>query len=110
MVSFDGEEVQVKFRDFVVFYGLEGKEGFTAIFEEEGDARGVFFGLEGDDVVVTGALHDLGQVLDVEAEGHVLEASVSLETLFLEVEGNQGNMGGIHSLDGETSAGDLNVN
>ena len=81
----------------------------TVGFEDESHGGGVFFGLHGDDIVVTSALHDLGEVLDVETQSHVLEGSEALETVFLEVQGNKGDVGGTHSLDGETSTRDIDV-
>jgi len=99
LFTVDGQQVKVEFRNLITLVA----------FEDESHGGGVFFGLHGDDIVITSALHDLGEILDVETQGHVLEGSEAGETVFLEVQGNEGDVGGIHSLDGETSTGDIDV-
>jgi len=81
----------------------------TVVFKDKSHGRRIFFSLHGDNIVITSALHDLGEVLDVETQSHVLKGSEALETVFLEVQGNEGNVGGVHSLDGETSTRDIDV-
>jgi hypothetical protein len=99
LFTVDGQQVEVEFRDLVSL----------GIFKDKSHGRRIFFGLHGDNIVITSALHDLGEVLDVETQSHVLEGSEAGETVFLEVQSDKGNVGGIHSLDGETSRRDVDV-
>lgn len=48
----------------------------------------------------TGALEDLGEGGESQAEGGVVVASVLLEAFLAETEGTEGDVGGIHSLEG----------
>ena len=68
----------------------------TGALEHEGHGIGAVIGLDGDDVIVAGALEHLGHVGEVDAHGDVAVAAVVLEALGSEEEGNQGNVAGVH--------------
>ena len=50
----------------------------------------------------TSTLEDLGEGGESQAEGGVVVASVLLEAFLAETEGTEGDVGGIHSLEGTT--------
>ena len=55
--------------------------GLTGRLEHEGEGVASVLGLEGDDVVVSGALEHLGDGREVEAEGDGAVAAVVLKAL-----------------------------
>mmetsp|Transcript_6029 Transcript_6029/g.15552 ORF Transcript_6029/g.15552 Transcript_6029/m.15552 type:complete len:342 (+) Transcript_6029:39-1064(+) len=67
--------------------------------EQEGDVVGLILALDGDDVVVAGALDHLHEVADVQAHGDVPVAPVVLEPLGLQQDVDQGDVARVHGLE-----------
>ena len=65
--------------------------------------------LDGDDVIVVGAFQDLGERGHVHADAHIAVAAVVLEAVGLELHSDQGHVGGVHGLQGDASAGAVEV-
>lgn len=80
---------------------LELELGHAALggrLEGHGESISTLDGLEGDDVLVAGALEDLGEVGGVEAERDGLVAAVLGEAVRAHHESAQGHVGGVHRL------------
>ena len=77
--------------------------------EHEGEGVALVLGLEGHDVVVAGALEDLGHVGGVEAEGDGTVAPEMVEAGGAEGDGHEGHVGGVHGLDGQLILGAVDV-
>lgn len=77
--------------------------------EHEGEGVALVLGLEGHDVVVAGALEDLGHVGRVEAEGDGAVAPEVVEAGGAEGDGHEGHVGGVHGLDGKLILGAVDV-
>lgn len=73
-----------------------------AALEDEVEHVGGILGLEGQDILVLGGAQHLGEGGQVDTEGDVAVASVGGETLGLEHHGDQGNVGVVHGLQGDT--------
>ena len=58
-------------------------------------------GLDSDDVIVVGALKNLGEARHVHANAHVAVASVVLEAVGLELHRHQRHVGRVHCLQGD---------
>ncbi|KAM2617877.1 hypothetical protein COP2_035808 [Malus domestica] len=70
-------------------------------FEHEGDGIAAVVSLDGDDVIISGAPEHLGHVAEVHTHGDVAVASVVLEALRSEKEGNECHVAEVHDLKGE---------
>ena len=81
----------------------------TWTFEHEGDGITAVIGLEGDDIVVTGALEHLGHVVEVHAHGYVAVAAIVLEALGSEKKRHEGDVAGVHGLEREAGGGAVEV-
>ena len=77
--------------------------------EHEGKAVGRVLGLEGDDVGVVGAFEDLAEVAAVESKTDVPVATEVVEAITAEGNGAKGDVGAVHSLDGKSLLGAVNV-
>jgi hypothetical protein len=91
---------------------VHGELGDTlglGVLEDEFQVAWVVLGLEGDGVTGVGELHDLGEGGNAETKDHGSIGTVVLEALRGEVERDQGDVGSIHSLEGQTSCADVNV-
>lgn len=73
----------------------------TGALEHEGDGVAAIVGLEGDDVVVAGALEHLGHVVEVHSHGKIAVAAVVLEALGSEEQSHQRHVAGVHGLERE---------
>lgn len=87
----------------------EEKEERTRAFEHESDSVAAVVGLDGDDVVITSTLKHLGHVVEVHAHGDVAVAAVVLEALGSEEESDEGDVAGVHGLEGEPGGGAVKV-
>jgi hypothetical protein len=81
----------------------------TGRLEHEGDGVGPVVGLDGDDVVVSGAAEHLGHVVEVHAHGEVAVAAVVLEPLGAEEQRDERDVAGIHGLQREPRPGAVEV-
>jgi len=77
--------------------------------EQESELLPLVLGLEGYHVVVVGALEDLAEVGGVEAEGDVAVAPVVVEAVAAESDDAEGDVGGVHRLDGHALGGAVDV-
>jgi len=73
-------------------------------FKHEGDGVSVVLTLHGDGIIVRSALEDLGEVLELHTHGDVAVAAIVLKTVRAELEGDEGDMGGIHGLQAKSRA------
>lgn len=73
----------------------------TLALKSEGDHAAGVLGPEGDGIVVTGALEDLGHGAQVDAELEAAVAAVVLEALGVEHEGDQRDVARVHGLEGD---------
>lgn len=76
----------------------DGSTMLTGRLEHEGEGVASILGLEGDDVVVAGALEDLGDRGKVEAERDGAVAAVVLESLATHQKRDERNVRGVHGL------------
>ena len=67
-------------------------------FKSKLKSAGVLVSLKGDRIVSSSELHNLYQAFDVDTQNHIGVTSVRLEPFTAEIERNQGNVRGIHSL------------
>ena len=74
--------------------------GSLSFWVVESDLEGwwVLVGWESDRVSWVSELHHLGEVVDVDSKNDILIASVGLKSLHAQIQGNEGNMGGVHGL------------
>lgn len=86
-----------------------GDAGLLGVLEHEGDVVAVVVGLKGDGVVVASALKDLGHGGKVDAKGDVAVGTEMLETFGAEEEGDEGDVGRVHGLEGDAGAGAVEV-
>ena len=77
--------------------------------EHEGEGVSLVLGLEGHDVVVAGALEDLGHVGRVEAKGDGAVTPEVVEAGGAEGDGHEGHVRGVHGLDGQLILGAVDV-
>lgn len=90
---------QFKVSDSILFGRLEHeREGICGIF-----------GFECDDIFVSGALQDFAHIGRVESEADGTITTEVVEAAGLEVHLYEGNVGGVHGLDGEFVFGAVNV-
>jgi len=103
----DGAVLGVGDREVLLVEGDEvhGELGDTlglGVLEDEFQVAWVVLGLESDRVAGVGKLHDLGEGGNAETKDHGSVGTVVLEALRGEVERDQGDVGSIHSLEGQT--------
>jgi hypothetical protein len=90
--------------------GNQNKRSYrTGGLKHEGDRVSAVVGLDGDDVVIASAAQHLGHVGKVHAHGEVTVAAVVLEALGAEQEGDEGDVAGVHGLEGEAGGGAVEV-
>ena len=88
----------------------KGKKKYhTRAFKHEGDSVTAVIGLDGDNVIISGALQHLGHVIEIHSHGDVPIAAVVLEALRSEEQSNKGYVAGIHSLERESGGGAVEV-
>lgn len=75
------------------------REKLTGCLEEELDlVLIVMAGFHGNLVIVGSTLEDLCKIDEIHAKHHITIASKSLEAVFVQVDGNQRNVRGVHGL------------
>jgi len=85
------------------------RERLTGALKHESDGIATIIGLNGDDIVITGALEHLGHVSKVHPHGNVPIATIVLEPLSSEEQSNKSDMAGVHGLERETGGGAIEV-
>jgi len=75
------------------------KQKRTGVLESQGKDISGIVGLEGDDIVVSGTAQDLGKGDQVDSQSKRAIASVGLESIVTEQEGNEGDVGVVHGLE-----------
>lgn len=74
------------------------KQNLTGVLEGQGEDIGGIISLKGDDIVVSGTAQDLGERDQVDAEGERAIASVGLESIVTEQQGNKSDVRVVHGL------------
>ena len=92
MLLVNVHELQVVLANAVIFAALE---------DQVQHIRGVL-GLEGQDILVLSSAQHLGEGGEVETEGNVAVAAVGGKSFCLEHHGDQGDVGVVHGLQGNT--------
>ena len=88
---------------------VDGLSGSLGVLKSQLQRRGVLVSLKHQGVVVASKLQHLGEVGDVNSERLGGIGAEGLKTVGRDVERHQGDVGGVHSLDGETVVGDVDV-
>lgn len=88
MLNVEAEQVQLE---------LSASAGLGVLELDLQEAR-ISIGLECDRVISVGEFHNLGQVVDVDAEDDVGVAAVGLKALHAEVQRDKGNVRGVYGL------------
>ncbi len=81
----------------------------TGALEHEGDGVAAIVSLDGDDVIVAGALEHFGHVVEVHPHRHVTVTAVVFEALGSKEQSHQSHVAGIHGLEGKASGGAVEV-
>lgn len=89
MLAIDGNQVQVEL----------GSSLSLGVLEDDLQVGGFLVCLESDLVAVVSELHDFSQISDRDSDNHVGVSTVVVEALHGQVEGHEGNMGGVHGLE-----------
>lgn len=85
------------------------RKDHTGGLKQQRQSVGLVIRLESHNVVVPGALDDLGKGLNIHANGHVAVTAKVLKALRAKEEDNKGHMGGVHGLHGNPRVGAVKV-
>lgn len=75
----------------------------TLVFKDEGQSITSFFSSKGQNIIIAGALQNLGKRLEVDAESHGSITSIVFKSIVGDEERYEGHMGRIQSLHGDAS-------
>ena len=81
----------------------------TLELKDEGKSITTILGTQSEGILVSSALEDLSERLEVQTQSHGSVASVHLKTVLGDEKRDQGNVSGVQSLHGNASRGALKV-